>query len=505
MTIRMNVKANGGVTQTLVRKMKRLQNSQPEGAHEESGIKTPPLGNARKGSGSRSVRGRLLRGLSATALGPVITAVIQLVTVPLLLHAWGVAKYGDWLILSAIPSYLSLSDIGFGDASGSDMTMRVAAGDRKGAVETFQSSWVLISVVSLCVGLLASIAVWHVPWHRWVNLATLSDARASSVVFVLAAYVLVSQQNGILESGFRCDGNFATGVVGGRLIRLVESAAGTAVGILTGNLVWAAVTYLVSRIVGAVAYGLLLHQKSPWLPVGISSATLSRIKKLAAPAIGFVALPLANAIGNQGFVLLIASVLGSVAVVQFSTIRTLTRVNFQLMTVIAWATWPELSRAFGEGNVPLARKLHRHAYQAGLTLSAVTGTALWFFGPAIYHLWIHTVVQFDATCFHILLFVTFVNSLWFTSSVVPMSTNTHHRITLAFVALSSISLGLGWVLVHQRGMSGAAIALLFTDILMTYIVLRTSLRQLQQSLGDFIRAILIFPLGFRSAKPAERS
>src|SRR5580700_3331050 len=125
-----------------------------------------------------TVRGRLLRGFGATALGPVVTAIIQLGTVPLLLHAWGAAKYGDWLILSAIPSYLGLSDLGFGDASGSDMTMRVAAGDRKGAIETFQSSWALLSIVSLCVGLLATICVWHVPWHQWVKLATLTDARA---------------------------------------------------------------------------------------------------------------------------------------------------------------------------------------------------------------------------------------------------------------------------------------------------------------------------------------
>jgi O-antigen/teichoic acid export membrane protein len=482
-----------------------LQNTQPEGAHEESAIRTPPLGNARKGTGSRSVRGRLLRGLSATALGPVVRAVIQLVTIPLLLHAWGVAKYGDWLILSAIPSYLGLSDLGFGDASGSDMTMRVAAGDRKGAVESFQSSWALLSAVSLCVGLLAEIAIWRVPWHHWVRLATLSDVRASSVVFVLAAYVLVSQQCGILESGFRCDGNFATGTMGSTILRLVETTAGTAMGILTGSLVWAAATYLMSRVVGTVVYGWVLHKKSPWLSFGFSFATLSRIKMLAAPAVGFVALPLANAISLQGFTLVIASVLGSVAVVQFSTLRTLTRVIFQLMAVIAWAMWPELSRAFGEGNIGLARTIHRHAYQAGLALSVMTGSALWFFGPALYHLWIRNVVQFDASCFHILLFVTFVNSMWFISSVVPMSTNAHHRITLAFVALSLISLGIGRALLAHFGLSGTAMALLLIDIPMTYLVLRTSLRQLHEKLGDFIRAILIFPLSFRSAKLAEDS
>lgn len=448
--------------------------------------------------GSSPIRRRLLRGLGATALGPIVTMIVQLVTVPWLLHSWGAAKYGDWLILSAIPSYLGLSDLGFGDASGSDMTMRVAAGDRKGALETFQSSWALLSLVSLGVALIVSSTVWYVPWHRWVKLATLSDSSASLVVCVLAIYILVSQQCGILESGFRCDGNFATGTIGGTLLRTLDIAAGTIVGILTGNLFWAAAAYLISRVVGTLTYWLVLRQKSPWIAVGFSYAHFSRVKELAAPAAGFVALPLAGAISIQGFTLVTASVLGSVAVVQFSTLRTLTRVNFQISNMLSCTIWPELSRAFGEGNVPLARALHRRAYQASLALSVAAGVALWLVGPALYRLWIRNGVPFNSTCFDVLLSVSFVGSLWYTSSVVPMSTNAHHRLTLAFVGLSLFSLGLGRVLSAHFGLTGAAVALLAIDIPMTYLVLRTSLRQLHEKLGDFLRALVVSPihLGF---------
>jgi O-antigen/teichoic acid export membrane protein len=362
-----------------------------------------------------------------------------------------------------------------------------------------------LTLVSLCGGLIVSAAVWFVPWHRWVKLATLSDSRASLVVFILGLYILASQQCGILESGFRCDGNFATGTLGGTFFRIAEVALGTTVGILTGNLVWAAAAYLVTRILGTLAYARVLHGKSPWLSFGFSSATFSRVKQLAAPAFGFVALPLANAISVQGFTLVIASVLGSVAVVQFSTMRTLTRLNFQLMTVIAWAMWPELSRAFGAGNIPLARKLHRHAYQAGLAISVATGAALWLFGPTLYHLWIRNAVQFNLNCFHILIVVTFANSMWFTSSVVPMSTNSHHRITTVFVGLSSLSLLVGRFLLGRFGLSGTAVALLLVDVPMTYVVLRTSLRQLQESVKDFSKGVLIFTNVFSLAQPAKRT
>src|ERR1700720_4111593 len=127
--------------------------------------------------GERSVRSSRLRqglmwGFGATSLGPGVTALIQLGSVPILLHVWGVARYGDWLLLSAIPSYLTLTDLGFGDASGSEMSMRVAANDRKRALETFQSSWVLVTVVSFVILLLASAVVWRIPWQSWLRLST---------------------------------------------------------------------------------------------------------------------------------------------------------------------------------------------------------------------------------------------------------------------------------------------------------------------------------------------
>jgi len=457
------------------------------------GTGTAMLEPATSREATASVARRLVRSLGATALQPVVTAAIQLGTVPVLLHAWGAAKYGDWLILSAIPSYLTLSNLGFGDASGSDMTVRVASGDRRGALETFQSSWLLLSIVSLVLGILAAIGVWFVPWAHWVRIASLSGLQASSVVLIFGLYILVSQQCGILESGFRCDGNFATGTAFGTLLRLVEVIAGTAIGIVSGSLVWAAAGYLATRSIAVVIYGLLLRRRSPWLCLGIRYARLSRLKSLAAPALGFMALPLANAISIQGFTLMIAAVDGPLAVAAFSTLRTMTRLNVQAMTVISWAMWPELSRAFGEGNIPLARSLHRYSFQAGLALSVIAGSSVWFLGPTLYRFWLHGAVAFDARCFHLLVAVAFANSIWFNSSIVPMSTNSHQRMTLSLVALYSASLGVGWILLQRVGPSGAAIALLMTDLSMVGIVVKTSLRQLQDRLEDFIRAILAPP------------
>lgn len=450
---------------------------------------------------SSAMRRRLLRGAGATALGPIITAAIQLGPVPFLLHSWGAAKYGDWLVLSAIPTYLSLSDLGFGDASGSDMTVRVAAGDREGALKTFQSSWGLLLILSLCVFTVVASLVWWFPWQSWLHLSSISNQEAATILFVFATYVIATQQNGILESGFRCDGNFAMGTFFLMMGRLIETVSALGVGLLTGRLLYVAITYLAVRIALTLVTALVLRKKSPWIKIGLRYADKQRIKQLLKPALGFCALPLGYSISLQGFTVLIGTLLGPVAVTIFSTLRTLTRFNFQILNVIGWTIWPELSAAFGAKNIPLARRLHRYAYQAGLAISILSGALLWLIGPTIYELWIRHSVAMDLRSFHLLILVTFANSLWYTSSVVPMSTNEHSRIAFSLVTFSTASLVVARLLIPSLGLPGAALSLLLIDVLMIFLVLRTSLRQLNDTLPQFLGGIFSIPRFWAAAAP----
>jgi O-antigen/teichoic acid export membrane protein len=446
---------------------------------------------------------RLVRGFGATTLGPVVTAIIQLVSVPIFLHIWGAAKYGDWLLLSAIPSYLTLSDLGFGAASGSDMSMRMAANDRAGALRTFQSSWVLVTSVSLIALLAAFATVWWVPWQHWLRLSSLSNHQAATAIIVLGIYIVISQQMGVAESGFTSDGHFAVAIFWMTVVRLVESATATLVAVLHGDLLAVAFAYLVVRSIGTLCFVLLLRQMSSWIHYGTRYARLTTIKKLAAPAFGFMALPIGFALNLQGLILVIGATLGPIAVVSFSTLRTLSRLNSQLILGIKWALCPELSRAFGAGNIAFARKLHRHACQAALGLSIVGGLLLWMFGPFIYRLWIRQAVAFDARCFHVLLLVVVTNSLWDISSVIPMSINAHCRIAVAYSVAALLSFGLAWILVMPFGTAGVAFALFVADAWMTLLVLRTSLRHVQDDFRSLVGSFFAIPNFRRQALEIE--
>ena len=87
---------------------------------------------------------RILHGLGANAYGQLVVIIIQLAGVPILLQAWGTQLYGEWLILAAIPTYLSMADLGFSQSAGNDITARMAHGDAAGVMAVFQSLSVMV-------------------------------------------------------------------------------------------------------------------------------------------------------------------------------------------------------------------------------------------------------------------------------------------------------------------------------------------------------------------------
>ncbi len=92
----------------------------------------------------RATRRRLLWSFLSNWVARLSSTIMQLVGVPVFLHFWSVPLYGNWIVVSAIPSYLSFSSVGFGSVAGNEMTMLVARADRAGALRVFQSCWWLI-------------------------------------------------------------------------------------------------------------------------------------------------------------------------------------------------------------------------------------------------------------------------------------------------------------------------------------------------------------------------
>jgi O-antigen/teichoic acid export membrane protein len=445
---------------------------------------------------SSKLQHRLLKGFAAQGFGQAVNLVIQICSVPLYLHYWGKILYGEWVLLSSVLGYLSISDLSFGNAAQNEMTMRVARGDKEGALTVFQSVWLMITVASLTIMLISLTVIFLVPFEVWLHLKQMPHATAVGIVDLLILQVILAQQNGLMTAGFICDGNYALGIMVGNILRLIEFSVGVLVVATHGGLWGLALSVLLMRIVGYLIVYRVLRHRSPWLSFGIKHSRFAILKPLIGPALSFNALPLGWALNLQGVVTVIGIYLGPVAVLLFSTTRTLTRVIWQVLNAIANTVWVELSAAFGAHDLPLARKLHRRACQVALWGALGMTLILMFAGGPLYRVWTHGKLSFDPGLFRLLLVVIICSSLWSTSYVVPMSVNRHGQLALAFLAATSFSLGLAAVLVRFWGIHGAALALVVGELLMILYVMRRSLTLLEDNAAGFLRVLLTPPVGW---------
>jgi O-antigen/teichoic acid export membrane protein len=445
---------------------------------------------------TRGLRRRLIAGFGANTFSRLSTTLTQIFSVPVFLSHWGVHLYGEWILLNTIPSYLGLSDVGFGSVAGNEMTMLAATQDFAQALVVFQSVWVLTTVITSVLGLLLTAVVWVLPLGAWLHMHAISAGDARLIVLLLGLAVLLGMQETLFQAAFRCVGKYPLGTMAKSLVVLAAFLSTMIAVWLRMSPVSVAMLYVGVNAVGVFALWILLRREVPWIRFGIRHAEWAVIRRLTGPALSFMSFPVVNALNLQGILVVIGYVLGPIAVVTFNTARTISRSAAQGMNLINNAIWPEMSAAFGAGAMDVARMLHRRACQISLwlCLSITLGVAI--LGDWIWKLWTVGKVPTDPGLLNIMLLQMVVSALWFTSSVVPMATNQHQRIARIMLVATCLALGLAWLLMHVHALSlrGAAIALVAGDAVTAFYVLRESLYLLGDHLGGFASSMLDFSL-----------
>ena len=440
-----------------------------------------------------ALRKRLAAGFGVNIFDRGITTLIQLASVPIFLTHWGKDLYGEWLILNAIPSYFNLSDVGFGSTAGNEMTMLMAAGKQDEALDVFQSVLALTTTVSVIIGAVFMGLVWFLPFDRWLNVNSISRHDTSVVILLLALSVLLSMQETLFQAAFRCVAKYAYGTFLKSLIQMASFLGVATVVLLHGSVVAAAESFCIVNAVGTFFLWVMLRRSVPWIRFGIAHARMATLRRLAAPSFAFMAFPVGNALNLQGMLLVVGHVLGPVAVVVFSTARTVSRSAVQFMQLISNSVWPEMSIAVGAGDFALARTLHRRSCQISIASGLGFVVALVAVGPFIWRHWTVHQIPTDTVLFDLLLLLVIFYALWNTSSVALTATNSHQRLAVVYLIATSVSLAIAWVLASFFGLRGVAVALIAGEIFMALNVLRNSLEFLGDTFGDFTRSMFSIP------------
>ena len=436
-----------------------------------------------------NLKKRIINGLGANSITQVINISLQVLSLPLFLKFWGVHLYGEWLILSTIPAYLAMAEIGFLTVAGNSMTIALAKSNVSLALEIFQNTWVFICFICLVIFVGLSFSAL-IPINILLNINLISNKFTILIIIFLGFGVICNLQTYLIYAALRAEGRYALGVWINnifRIIELISLVSGLYMGLQPIDI--ALITSLCKLLNLIIAY-LIIKKLNNWLVYGVKSVSFEKIKEMVSPSLAFMAFPIGNAMKNQGMINIVGVMLGPIAVVSFTAMRTLINSISQAMAMINNTIWPELSKAFGSGDIILARKLNRSACKLSIYISLILIGLLSIYGEDIVLVWSGGKVDFQKSFFNIMLIGMIINSIWYTASVVLASNNQHKKMAVIFLFGSVFTLVLAWAIVPLIGIEGSAISLLSADVLMVLYVVPVALKLTNDNIKDFIKFLL---------------
>lgn len=400
-----------------------------------------------------------LRRISAGAGANVVNLIYQIMvtglSVPVLTGAWGVEQYGIWIMLTALPAYLALSDFGFSTAATNDIAMHMARGATAKAVRVLHSVWALNLIVSAVIvvglGLIVGGAELWLP-------ADSPPAAYGWTILLLGGYAMLSLTSRTVLGVFRASGLYARGTLVYDTLQFCEGCISLAVAWFGGGFVGAAAALLIMRLINLLALIVMLQMMLPSLRLGIAQARLETLRQLLRPAAASMSIPIALALNMQGVALMVGLLVSPAAAAALSATRTVSRVAVQVISAVNRAMIPELSAASATGNVDAQRRITR-INTLMLVFAAVPAAVLFgVMGPWAIRIWTAGAIHPSSTMTSLLGLAMLLHCTWYFGTNLLSATNSHGRMTWGVLGASVVVILLAMTLPKVWGLTGAGIS-----------------------------------------------
>lgn len=394
---------------------------------------------------------RVRRVIGAMLLSNGLSILLQLGIVPVLIWAWGATVYGEWIILYTIPGYLALSDFGVIATANNRIDAQCACGRFGAANRTyFNSLLVLSGLIGLITG--AAILLWSFFGAGFIKMfETLTPdevLEASALLFADAMLTLLLNHHSALYrtlARFNWTVNWQAAL---RVVPIVVLCIAAAVG---ARLPVAISVMLAVRLVLGVLLGLDLRRRVTWLRRDWLRANRMEARRLLRGAVGFMMLPLSNMLYLHVTTLIVAAVSSPVGVAAFSTLRTLTRMIPQLVSISGRACWSEVAKSAARGEHFSVELMRRRVLRQTIGLCVLVVLGYLFLGPSFYHNWTTGALPFDWPLFLALLANGVMIAMYTSLEVFVLAVNRVAGYAQLFLAVTVVQIVVGWVLVGTTG------------------------------------------------------
>lgn len=419
------------------------------------------------------LRGRIMRAVSADALGQALNLGTRLTLTPLFIVAWGPATYGEWLVLTAIAGWFSLGDFGGISFFVNRMTSEWAVGNAC-AFQRLLSTGLLFLFLSsiLLLGCVVFI-IYTCPLVTWLGMSAVSQELANAILLLMALRFISLLPIGLFLGVYRAIGLQATSVMYGNLIILIQFALSFLALIAGGGMLLLAALELIPIFLtmGLIIWDLPRRFQNGVKLFSISSADKQTLRDAVQPSLHFFGMQLSSAIAVQGSVLVVAKVLGPVEVAIFSSLRIIANVLTRAINMFAHAATPEITRLTSLGESEKLVRLSVMALQSTLLVAFCYLFVVERIGASLFGWWLNDSLPYDSSVMFLLNWHVVIVALWSWGGSILLATNQHEEYVRWNIAANLFALTIGYLLGNLLGLVGIAVGLFLGQSLVISLIL----------------------------------
>lgn len=401
----------------------------------------------------------IAKNLSALLSARVIVLVQQISLVPLFIHIYGKAGYGQWLAISAAVSYLGTLDFGVQTFVNQDLTVRYHRGDMD-EFHLNQSTALRLLLGIVGVAGCLSLGLFLVPLQHLLHMdgahgdPIIAPRVVQVAVFLMAMQALVTIIFGYFNGTFMVVDRSYLGAYWNNAKNLLQFVSVLIAVLMHSSFAVVALWQLGSLLLCLVAELYHLHHMAPQIFPTLRYWDRALVPKILKPS-GYFAL-----IFSSGFlvyqlpVLILQRTAGGAAVTLFSVMRTIFSMTRTLLNGPTQAIGPEITGLFARNDWKGLARLYDYSERLIFSLIPCVNLGTLYLAPFLLTVWIKQPQLFLPGVYLTSAALSIVMSTKEHKFQFQFSTNTHQELARFMFATYLLLAGLWMVMIPRYGVAG---------------------------------------------------
>ena len=354
-----------------------------------------------------------------------ITAIEHLLLVPLFLSFWEIDTYAEWIIISVIPTYLLLGNLGITSYGANLICIAYNQNKRNEVNFIFKNVFFFTCILILFFLIVFLFFDYLFNFRHILKISSLSQTGFSSVIILLVLKLLFSTLTSFLLMLLRAIHKNHILNLFIILFSLTEFLLIIAILLNRGGILDVALIGTLNYFVAFVFTYLFIKKRFRWFNTKKIKISFLYLKKILYPSASFMIPNLSRSFIIQGTIIFIATTLNNNLLIFYNSMRIVLNGMKQLINTYSISFCPEIMIFFAKKKIKKIAEMYKSLLKYNTIISITVVFILIFFIKEPFLYWTKGVIKWEFNFFIIFLAASCLEWLNLPTINLPYAINKH--------------------------------------------------------------------------------